>query len=269
MAGDEPERNLHRARGPAALRRDPSAAPRGTGGSRERARRPRALRAVRGRVRRPDQPRPPRRSRARPTAHDDPNCAGARGCGAREARAGPRRWPSGKAERDSARRERPSCRAGEAGRNHRGGPPKAVVRRLEGPRSRYCVDRTAGRERTRMIQWPPRRALLASARREPSSKPLRRKLERARSARKISGGWKYHLTGMDVRVHAPAAATPGAAAADVERASVAVDELLWELVTQIRDTLRVDTAAVLLLDESRENLIPRAAKGLEEEVEAQ
>jgi len=94
-------------------------------------------------------------------------------------------------------------------------------------------------------------------------------LERARSARKISGGWKYHLTGMDVRIHAPAAATPGAAAADVERASVAVDELLWELVTQIRDTLRVDTAAVLLLDESRENLIPRAAKGLEEEVEAQ
>src|SRR5215210_1575172 len=74
---------------------------------------------------------------------------------------------------------------------------------------------------------------------------------------------------MEVRIHAPAAATTGAAAADVERASVAVDELLRDLVAQIRETLRVDTTAVLLLDESGENLVPRAAKGLEEEVEAE
>jgi signal transduction histidine kinase len=45
------------------------------------------------------------------------------------------------------------------------------------------------------------------------------------------------------------------------------DDLLSELLARIREILVADTAAILLLDERRENLIPRAAVGLEEEIE--
>jgi signal transduction histidine kinase len=46
-----------------------------------------------------------------------------------------------------------------------------------------------------------------------------------------------------------------------------LDELLAELLTRTRDLLESDTAAVLLLDEARKELVARAAVGLEEEVE--
>jgi signal transduction histidine kinase len=50
-------------------------------------------------------------------------------------------------------------------------------------------------------------------------------------------------------------------------AFLSADELLDVLLTRIRDALGADTCAVLLLDEERGELVARAAKGLEEEVE--
>ena len=50
-------------------------------------------------------------------------------------------------------------------------------------------------------------------------------------------------------------------------AHLALDDLLDTLVTRARDLLGADTAAILLLDDRGENLVARAAKGLEEEVE--
>lgn len=50
-------------------------------------------------------------------------------------------------------------------------------------------------------------------------------------------------------------------------AHLSVDKLLDELLARIRDVLGADTCAVLLLDEERGDLVARAAKGLEEEVE--
>jgi K+-sensing histidine kinase KdpD len=46
-----------------------------------------------------------------------------------------------------------------------------------------------------------------------------------------------------------------------------LDELLAELLTRIRDALETDTATVLLLDQTRNELVARSAVGLEEEVE--
>jgi signal transduction histidine kinase len=46
-----------------------------------------------------------------------------------------------------------------------------------------------------------------------------------------------------------------------------LDRLLDELLVRIRDALDADTAAFLMLDEEAEELVARAAKGLEEEVE--
>ena len=46
-----------------------------------------------------------------------------------------------------------------------------------------------------------------------------------------------------------------------------LDELLEELLVRVRDILDADTAAILLIDEDRRNLVARAAKGLEDEVE--
>jgi serine phosphatase RsbU (regulator of sigma subunit)/anti-sigma regulatory factor (Ser/Thr protein kinase) len=47
---------------------------------------------------------------------------------------------------------------------------------------------------------------------------------------------------------------------------MSLEEMLSELLERIRDSLEVDTAAVLLLDEDRGVLVARAARGLEEEV---
>jgi serine phosphatase RsbU (regulator of sigma subunit)/anti-sigma regulatory factor (Ser/Thr protein kinase) len=54
---------------------------------------------------------------------------------------------------------------------------------------------------------------------------------------------------------------------DVALANLSVDDLLDELLNRVREILDTDTAAVLLLDESRNELVARAAKGIEEEVE--
>jgi signal transduction histidine kinase len=50
-------------------------------------------------------------------------------------------------------------------------------------------------------------------------------------------------------------------------AHLTLDELLDELLIRVRSALEADTAAVLLLDEGAGELVARAAKGIEEEVE--
>jgi anti-sigma regulatory factor (Ser/Thr protein kinase)/putative methionine-R-sulfoxide reductase with GAF domain len=55
--------------------------------------------------------------------------------------------------------------------------------------------------------------------------------------------------------------------ADPALSELALEPLLDELLTRARDILRVDTAAILLLDDDGQELVARAAKGLEEEVE--
>ena len=57
------------------------------------------------------------------------------------------------------------------------------------------------------------------------------------------------------------------AVTDVALAHLGLDELLDELLTRIRDLLEADTAVVLLLDDTADELVARAAIGLEEEVE--
>ena len=54
---------------------------------------------------------------------------------------------------------------------------------------------------------------------------------------------------------------------DAALAHLDLDDLLLELLHRARDILGVDTAAVLLLDEEADELVARAAVGLEEEVE--
>lgn len=53
---------------------------------------------------------------------------------------------------------------------------------------------------------------------------------------------------------------------DATLAHLSVEALLAELLDRVRDLLRVDTAAVLLLDPSSRYLVATAARGLEEEV---
>jgi signal transduction histidine kinase len=57
------------------------------------------------------------------------------------------------------------------------------------------------------------------------------------------------------------------AVTDAALAHLSLDELLSELLERIRDALEADTSALLMLDEERAELVARAAKGLEEEVE--
>jgi serine phosphatase RsbU (regulator of sigma subunit)/anti-sigma regulatory factor (Ser/Thr protein kinase) len=54
---------------------------------------------------------------------------------------------------------------------------------------------------------------------------------------------------------------------DTALAHLSVDDLLEVLLLRVREILGADTAAVLLLDETRNELVARAAKGIEEEVE--
>jgi serine phosphatase RsbU (regulator of sigma subunit)/anti-sigma regulatory factor (Ser/Thr protein kinase) len=54
---------------------------------------------------------------------------------------------------------------------------------------------------------------------------------------------------------------------DAALAHLSIDDLLDELLLRVREILAADTAAVLLLDETRNELVARAAKGIEEEVE--
>jgi GAF domain-containing protein/anti-sigma regulatory factor (Ser/Thr protein kinase) len=54
---------------------------------------------------------------------------------------------------------------------------------------------------------------------------------------------------------------------DPALSQLGLDALLEELLLRVREVLGVDTVAILLIDEEREFLVARAAKGLEEEVE--
>jgi signal transduction histidine kinase len=57
------------------------------------------------------------------------------------------------------------------------------------------------------------------------------------------------------------------AVTDAALAHLELDELLAVLLPRIRESLRADTCAVLLLDERENDLVARAALGIEEEVE--
>src|SRR6266550_4157157 len=57
------------------------------------------------------------------------------------------------------------------------------------------------------------------------------------------------------------------AVTDIALAHLDLDELLPVLLPRIRDILRTETCALLLLDEEQDELVARAAVGLEEEVE--
>ena len=54
---------------------------------------------------------------------------------------------------------------------------------------------------------------------------------------------------------------------DAALSHLVLDDLLAELLTRIRETLETDTVAILLRDELRDDLVARAAVGIEEEVE--
>jgi signal transduction histidine kinase len=58
------------------------------------------------------------------------------------------------------------------------------------------------------------------------------------------------------------------AVTDAALAHLEVDELLGVLLPRIREILKADTCAVLLLDEDTDELVARSALGIEEEVEA-
>jgi signal transduction histidine kinase len=59
------------------------------------------------------------------------------------------------------------------------------------------------------------------------------------------------------------------AVTDVALSYLELDELLAELLVRIRDILRTDTSAVLLLDNETMELVPRAVLGVEGEVEGE
>src|SRR5437763_6949957 len=54
---------------------------------------------------------------------------------------------------------------------------------------------------------------------------------------------------------------------DPALSELGLEELLEELLGRVRDAVDVDTVAILLLDEGRNELVARAGRGLEEEVE--
>ncbi len=54
---------------------------------------------------------------------------------------------------------------------------------------------------------------------------------------------------------------------DPALSELGLDELLDELLDRVREALSVDTAAILLLDAEADELVARAARGIEEEVE--
>ncbi|MBV8305114.1 MAG: SpoIIE family protein phosphatase [Acidimicrobiia bacterium] len=56
------------------------------------------------------------------------------------------------------------------------------------------------------------------------------------------------------------------AVTDAALARLDLEELMGELLERVRDSLEVDTAAVLILDEAQGDLVATAARGLEEEV---
>jgi anti-sigma regulatory factor (Ser/Thr protein kinase)/putative methionine-R-sulfoxide reductase with GAF domain len=53
---------------------------------------------------------------------------------------------------------------------------------------------------------------------------------------------------------------------DAALSSLPLEKMLEELLARVTELLRVDTAAILLIDDDGRTLVPRASKGLEEEV---
>ncbi len=82
-----------------------------------------------------------------------------------------------------------------------------------------------------------------------------------------------HALGVGQVVARPAKSVESALAGDMYRLSdpilseLGLDALLDELLLRVRAALRVDTVAILLVDVETQELVARAAKGVEEEVE--
>ena len=80
-------------------------------------------------------------------------------------------------------------------------------------------------------------------------------------------------TGQVVLSASPADLAPSSRIRGLQRLSdpalseLGLEEFLDELLNRVRDTLSVDTVAILLLDQATNQLVARAAKGIEEEVE--
>jgi serine phosphatase RsbU (regulator of sigma subunit)/anti-sigma regulatory factor (Ser/Thr protein kinase) len=55
--------------------------------------------------------------------------------------------------------------------------------------------------------------------------------------------------------------------ADAALSHLDLDDMLGEVLDRLRDALRADTSAILIIDEESNELVARAARGLEEEVE--
>jgi hypothetical protein len=88
-------------------------------------------------------------------------------------------------------------------------------------------------------------------------------------------GRRPHWPGIGQVVLSPASAelAPSAQVRALYRLSdpalseLGLEELLGELLIRVHDALAVDTVAILLLDKDSNELVARAAKGIEEEVE--
>ncbi|MCW3019862.1 MAG: hypothetical protein JWN10_2170 [Solirubrobacterales bacterium] len=93
------------------------------------------------------------------------------------------------------------------------------------------------------------------------------------SAEAGAGAWRLSTppADPDARAGRGASAAPGRlehlqSITDAALGYMSLEEMLSELLERIRTALVADTAAVLLLDEDRNVLVARAARGLEEEV---
>jgi PAS domain S-box-containing protein len=99
------------------------------------------------------------------------------------------------------------------------------------------------------------------------------KVTRDLSERKLAEEERTRLLELerDARIRAEATLAQLQAVQTVTEAALAhldLDALLASLLDRVSEALNVDTVAILLLHEDEQVLIPRAAKGIEEEVEA-
>src|SRR5581483_4821251 len=249
---------------------DPGRAARPADGPRHHRREARAVRAVRGAP-------PDRRRRARPAragrrgelAHVRGRDVGA---GGRRVLPGVRRddeprrggaWlaADGAADvrraadaRGGARRRQPGRRGGEDSLPARGLRPPAVPRagerRLAAARPRPAVDR-APRHRGRASRPSCPRGLTVQ---QPSN-----------SAAPYGTNATIHR--LPATPRHPERLRRLQTLTDAALAHLRLDELLAALLERTRELLDVDTCAFLLLDEERDELVARAAVGIEEEVE--
>src|SRR5581483_9052010 len=264
-------RSLRRLRGRRPVPRQPP------GASLGRRREP-ALRAVaRGRLRRRRDAagRPPRgAARARMHVRRDPRLLPHERQPARERPLLARRRARLRDQRSRAhrrrRRHRPALRLARAAvEDAPDAPSRARSRRGALPRAVRTPGRSRQRPHVRSQLSPhePDRLPRRRARRDRRRAPLRRGRPRRPPVQRL----ERRSTGQDVRM-APRETTAEhvrrlQSVTDAALAHLQLDELLAALLARTRQILDVDTCAILLLDEETDELVARAALGIEEEVE--